>query len=154
MAYYVHEIDPDTFNGAFVFGGGSAPVLDSSDQPLSQITNITALEQYRRANLNLAAGIPTTFQITTGNPLVAFNQCKVSLFAEDAIKLTPRLTLTTGLRYQFQTSPSNFLNFAPRLGLAWAFGKNDSTVLHARIGLFNSSNYWKPELLTCNQHPA
>jgi hypothetical protein len=140
LAYFVHDTDPDTFNGAFVFGGGSAPVLDANGQPLSQTTNITALEQYRRANLNLAGGTPTTFQITTGTPLVAFTRWKVSMFALDVIKLTPHLTLTTGLRYQFQTSPDNFLNLAPRLGLAWAFGKNDSTVLHARVGLFNQSS--------------
>jgi hypothetical protein len=140
LAYYVHDNDPDTFNGAFIFGGGSAPVLDANNQPLLQTTNITALEQYRRANLNLAGGTPTEFQITTGDPLVAFTQWKVSIFAEDAIKLTPHLTFTTGLRYQLQTSPDTSLNFGPRAGLAWAFGKNDSTVLHARIGLFSESS--------------
>jgi hypothetical protein len=137
LAYYVHDNDPDTFNGAFVFGGGAAPVLDANSQPLSQITSITALEQYRRTNLNLAGGTPTEFQITTGAPLVAFTQWQLSMFAEDINKLSAHITLNTGLRYQLQTSPTNYLNLAPRLGVAWALGRHDSTVLHARIGLFD-----------------
>jgi hypothetical protein len=34
---FVHDYDPNTFNGAYVFGGGSAPVLDANNnQPARQ----------------------------------------------------------------------------------------------------------------------
>jgi hypothetical protein len=137
LADFVHDTDPDTFNGAFIFGGGVAPDLSADGQPLSQTTTITALEQYRRAGLNLAGGAPTAFQITTGSPQVDFAHWRVSLYAMDTIRLSHNLTLTPGFRYQLQTSPTNYLNLDPRLGLAWAFGKKDSTVLHARVGLFS-----------------
>ena len=27
LGYFVHDFNPNTFNGTFIFGGGSAPVL-------------------------------------------------------------------------------------------------------------------------------
>src|ERR1700691_2575889 len=41
LGIFVHDVDPNTFNGAFVFGGGLAPALDDSTQQ----TAITGLEQ-------------------------------------------------------------------------------------------------------------
>ena len=48
LAFFIHDYDPDTFNGAFVFGGGSAPALDANNNPSGETTTIDALEQYRR----------------------------------------------------------------------------------------------------------
>jgi len=140
LGYFVHDSDPDTFNGAFVFGGGSAPVLDANGQPLPQTENIDALEQYRRAHLNLAGGAPTTYQLTSGTALVNYTQWQLAFYVQDAIKLRSNLTLSTGLRYQLQTSPGSYINLEPRVGLAWALGKKGSTVLHAHMGLFASTN--------------
>ncbi|WP_254061309.1 carboxypeptidase regulatory-like domain-containing protein [Granulicella sp. L60] len=138
LGFFVHNYDPDTFNGAYVFGGGSAPSLDANNHPTGQTTTITAIEQYRRAQFNLPGGNPTTYQLTSGTPLVPFTQRRLALYAEDIIKLTPGLTIATGLRYSFQTSPSSFANFAPRLGLAWSPDKKATWVLHLRAGLFSS----------------
>ena len=33
LGFFVHNYDPDTFNGAYVFGGGIAPVLDANNHP-------------------------------------------------------------------------------------------------------------------------
>jgi Carboxypeptidase regulatory-like domain len=55
LGYFIHDYDPDTFNGAYVFGGGSAPALDTRNNPTGQTITITGLEQYRRALLNLPA---------------------------------------------------------------------------------------------------
>jgi hypothetical protein len=139
LGIFVHDFDPDTFNGAFVFGGGSAPVLDANNNPTGQTTNITAIEQYRRALLNLPGGSPTTYSLTTGTPLVPFTQWRFAAFAQDTIKLVPRLTLDAGLRYSFQTTPGTFANFAPRAGFAWAVDKQETWVIHLRAGLFNNS---------------
>jgi hypothetical protein len=137
LGIFVHNYNPNTFNGAYVFGGGAAPALDGSGNPTGQTITIKPLEQYRRALYGLPGGTPTTYQITMGNPLVPYTQWRLALFAEDTIKLQPRLTVTGGLRYSFQTSPDTFVNFAPRLGVAWSPDKKSSWTLHARVGLFN-----------------
>lgn len=139
LGLFVHNYNPNTFNGAYVFGGGAAPELDGSGNPTGQTITITPLEQYRRALDNLSGGTPTTYQITTGTPLVPYAQWRLGLFAEDTIKLLPRLAVTAGLRYSFQTTPSTFANFGPRLGIAWSPDKKSSWTLHARAGTFNVS---------------
>ena len=134
---FIHNYDPDTFNGAYVFGGGSAPVLATSSSPGGPTTTITGIEQYRRALLALPGGAPTTYQLTAGTPLVPLSQWKLALYAQDTIKLTPRLTASMGLRYAFQTAPTSLANVGPRFGLAWAPDKKETWVLHLRSGLFS-----------------
>ena len=62
-------------------------------------------------------------------------------FAQDEWKATQKLTLTFGLRYDFETYPSMFVqendlnNFQPRVGLAYAW--NSRTVVRAGFGIFN-----------------
>ena len=56
LGIFLHDVDPNTFNGSYVFGGGSASVLDSNNNPTTQTETITPIEQYRRALLNLAGG--------------------------------------------------------------------------------------------------
>jgi len=138
LGIFVHDTDPNTFNGAYTFGGGTAPVLDASGTPTGQTATITAIEQYRRALLNLPGGTPTTFQITTGTTLVPFSQWQLAFYAEDTIKVNSHLTLSGGLRYALQTSPTNYANFAPRSGIAWALDKRGKTVVHLHAGLFSS----------------
>ena len=136
LASFIHDLDPDTFNGSYTFGGGSAPVLDSTGAPTGQTTNITALEQYRRALAGEAGGAPTTYQATTGTALVPFTQWRFAAYAQDQVKLTPKLTVAVGLRYAFETAPSSFNNFAPRVGIAWTPDRKQAWVIHLHGGLF------------------
>ena len=125
----VHDYDPDTFNGAFVFGGG---VLTGG-------TAISALEQYRRTLLDLPGGVPTTYNVTQGQPLVPFQQWRVALYAEDQWKLKPNFSIALGLRYALQTAPASFGNLVPRVGIAWSPDHKQQWVIHARGGLFSSA---------------
>jgi hypothetical protein len=136
LAFFIHNYDPDTFNGEYVFGGGSAPALDANNNPTGETTTINALEQYRRSLLNLPGGRPTTFQITTGTPLVPESQWRLALYVQDRVKLTQHLTVNAGLRYQLQTTPGTFANFAPRAGLAWAPDKKSNWLIHLSGGIF------------------
>jgi hypothetical protein len=136
LGTFVHDYDPNTFNGAYVFGGGNAPDLDTNNNATGQTTTISALEQYRRALLNLPGGSPTTYQITTGTPLVSLGQWQVNLWGQDTVKLFQRLTLDAGFRYQLQTSPGTFVNFSPRLGFAWSVDKKATWIFHTRAGFF------------------
>jgi hypothetical protein len=139
LGIFLHDYDPNTFNGAYVFGGGSAPVLDANSNATGETTTISALEQYRRALLNLSGGSPTTYQVTTGTPLVPLTQWRVGLWADDTFKLNGHLSLTTAFRYQFQTTPGIFANFNPRMGLVWSPDKKQTWVFHARAGFFSGA---------------
>ena len=134
LGILVHDYDPDTFNGAFVFGGGLAPALDNSGQQ----TAISGLEQYRRTLLVLPGGVPTTYNITQGTPLVPFAQWRAALFAQDQWSVKPNLSLALGLRYALQTSPTSFGNLVPRIGLAWSPDHKQRWVIHVRGGLFST----------------
>jgi hypothetical protein len=134
LGILVHDYDPDTFNGSFVFGGGLAPTLDNSGQS----TAISGLEQYRRTLLSLPGGVPTTYNVTQGQPLVPFAQWRVALFAQDQWSLKPNLSLALGLRYALQTSPASFGNLVPRVGIAWSPDHKQRWIIHARGGLFSS----------------
>jgi hypothetical protein len=87
LAIFTRNYVPNIFNGAFLFGGGSAPALDGNNNPTGQTTTIDGMEQYHRTLLGLPGGIPTTYQVTTGDPNVPFTQWQDTLYAEDTIQL-------------------------------------------------------------------
>jgi len=138
LGIFLHDEDPDTFNGAYIFGGGSAPALDANGNPTGGTTTINAIEQYRRALLNLPGGTPTTFQINSGTPLVPLTQWRLGVYVQDTARLSAHVALTPGFRYQLQTTPESFANVSPRIGLAWSPDKKSNWVIHLRAGLFFS----------------
>ncbi len=127
---------PTNFNGTYIFGGGTAPVLNAAGAPTGATTTITGLEQYRRARLGLAGGTPTQYAVTTGTAPIDLNQLRVVLYGQDVWKWKPRLELSLGIRYALQNAPTTFGNIAPRLGVAWSPDRKQRWVLHARTGLF------------------
>lgn len=140
LSNFVHDFNPNSFNGTFIFGGATAPVLDANGEPTGETTTITGLEQYRRALAGLPGGTPTTYEVVAGEPLVTFLQWNAGLFVEETFKLSQRFTVAGGLRYQMQTSPNAFANFDPRFGFDWAMNRKSTWLLHAHAGLFNDTN--------------
>jgi hypothetical protein len=122
---------PTQFNGLYIFGGGEAP----SPTGTGTVT-ISGLEQYRRSLLGLPGGSPTEYTVVTGNPALSLNQLRVVLYAQDQWKLNSRLSMTFGLRYAVQSTPTALGAVAPRLGLAWSPDHAQKWVFHARTGLF------------------
>ena len=125
------------FNGAYTFGGGTAPVLDANNNATSATETITGLEQYRRTLLHLPGGTPTQYSSVTGDPQVNFTEFYPVVFAQDDIKLNPNLTLSVGLRYFFANHPSQDDGLTPRAGVSWAPGGSKTLTLNAHLGLFS-----------------
>lgn len=125
------------FNGSYIFGGGTAAALDTSNQPIAgQTITISGLEQYRRAQLGLLGGTATAFTGVTGDPNVNFHQVNAALFVQDDWKLPHGFLLSSGLRYYTQTQPLFYSALTPRLGILWAPGKEPKWTVHAHAGMF------------------
>jgi len=101
---------------------------------------------------------------TLGFPRIGIRNTYYSAFLQDNVQVSPKLTLNMGLRYQYDTSPTeahnrianfNFetgaldpvgssvlnapnLNFAPRFGVAYSLGSSGNTVIRGGFGLFFS----------------
>jgi hypothetical protein len=113
------------FNGQYLFAGGT---FNGEYLP--------GIEQYRQWTSGLAGVIPTVVQRTEGWPMVGLRQWQGAVFVQDEWKLRPRISLSLGLRYEAQTSPASFGNFAPRMGVAYSFGKKQEWVIRVRAGIF------------------
>ncbi len=142
---------PTGFNGQFLFTGGNEPVLDASLQPTGQTAEITSLQQYQRYLQLQAAGLssvqiqqlgggPSQFLIQTGEPYVSMVRWDVGPFIQDDWRMRPNLTVSMGLRYEWQNLMSDYADWAPRLGIAWAPGNprngRSKTVIRAGAGIF------------------
>lgn len=82
--------------------------------------------------------VPTAWQGTT---LTSMGHAAYGFFAQDEWKALQKLTLTLGLRYDYETYPSRFglsnygKNFQPRAGFAYAYSKHG--VVRGGFGLFS-----------------
>jgi hypothetical protein len=130
---------PNNANGTYIFGGGTAPALDANGHAVAgSSTDITGVEQYRRALLGLAGGVPTAYTVVTGSPEIDFTQTRVAFYVQDDWKLRPNVKVSTGLRYALQNDPAEFAAILPRAGIAWSPDKKQIWTLRAHAGLFAS----------------
>ncbi len=145
------------FAGTFTFAGGLAPQLDAAERQVTDaqgrpvMVNISSIESYRRARVFQDLGVgsasirrlgggATQFSINAGNPVVSVSQVDSGLFVADDWKVRPNLTVSLGLRYEAQNNIGDRLDFAPRVGVAWAPGAKarakSKSVIRAGFGLF------------------
>ena len=81
------------------------------------------------------AGTPTTYRVSTGDPLLEMTQVEAAAYVQNDLRVSRRLTLMFGVRYEAQSNLDDRNNLDPRLGYAYAL--DDSTVLRGGIGLFH-----------------
>ncbi len=155
--YNTAETFPQNFGGSFIFGGGTAPVLDPNNRAVvdatgqPRLTDITSIERYRRtvlfqklgftpAQIRALGGGATQFTINAGNPSIAGNQWDAGIFAGDDWRVRPNLTVSYGLRYEVQTNLSDWRALAPRAGIAWGVGATNKKpalfVVRGGFGIF------------------
>lgn len=154
----VDSTSPQNFGGTFTFGGGTAPSLNASNQPVFDSTGqtvlapITSIERYRRtllfqrlgyssSQIRALGGGATQFSINAGNPVLSGGQIDLGAFVSDDWRVRPNLTLNVGLRYETQANIHDWRDFAPRIGFAWAprattKNPHPKTVVRAGFGVF------------------
>jgi hypothetical protein len=80
---------------------------------------------------------PYAFTQQQGNGDLAFLEKQVGTYVKDDWQARPGLTLSFGLRYDWQNYFHDTNNFAPRVSLAFAPGNRKTNVVRAGAGLFN-----------------
>jgi len=86
---------------------------------------------------NYQADIPSGFSIQQGQTRFVYHQQEVGGFFQDQIKLTPRFSLTPGLRYDWQNFLGNDVNnFSPRLSFALVLNKEHEMVVRGGGGIY------------------
>ena len=112
-------------------------ITDISRQNFGGNWTFTSIESYKATLLGLPGAGPSQFRITAGNPQASVSQIDFGAYGQDDWKVRPNLTVNLGLRYENQDNISSNYNFAPRIGFAWAPGKQPSrTVVRGGVGVF------------------
>lgn len=141
--YLTFTLKKHTLRGGFQLAYSNNRDLSANN--FNGTYTFSSLDQYRRAlaGEHVIPADPasslvraTQFTINQGNPLFRYSQYEASLFVQDDIRLRPSLTLSAGLRYEFQSHLQDKLNFAPRLGIAWSPTKDKKTVVRTGGGIF------------------
>ncbi len=83
------------------------------------------------------AGRPVTYRVTQGDPFLAVRQIEGGGFVQTDWRLTQRLTLFAGVRYEQQTNVHDVDNINPRVAFAYSLGR--TTVLRGGTGWFHQN---------------
>ncbi|MDX2268758.1 MAG: carboxypeptidase regulatory-like domain-containing protein [Bryobacter sp.] len=136
------------------FGGEFNRAYDIIDNPANFGASFSYANAlfFGRDLLNPAGQAYTTFQQAFGLPGTNFATIDYAFFVQDQWRLSPRLTVNLGLRWDYQQLPDptnpnpevpetgNFNadrnNFGPRAGIAWDLAGDGKTVIRVGGGLY------------------
>jgi len=99
------------------------------------------------------ANVPRYYMQNFGNPVSHPDSNDYAAFVQDTARLTPKISLSLGARYDLQTfskkgmlsnplwpqagkMPLRRTNFAPRVGIGYAFGNDRPVMVRAGFGIF------------------
>jgi len=137
-AVRLDNLNQSGFAGTFTFGqdferdelGRKIIGPDGAEIPISPI------ELYSRVVQGIRGYRPSQFSINRGDPFIGFSQWEYGLFVLDDWRVSPRLSLSFGLRSEFQTHMQDKLNFAPRVSIAWSPDKARKSTIRGGGGIF------------------
>jgi hypothetical protein len=118
------------FNGTFVF----ASLLDYCGAEDPNFLRPGCQAELAN-NPGVAPQPASRFTISQGDPFLTTSQFDGATFIQTDWRTRPDLTLSVGLRYQWQTNLDDNNDFDPRFGFAYALGPD--TVLRGGTGLFH-----------------
>ena len=104
----------NNFNGTYVFAPGAPFPFDPTNP----------------------ATFPVNFSESFGISGLHYNEKLLGLYVQDDFNIKSNLTLTLGLRYDYETLMHDTNNFAPRIGIAWDPFKTGKTLVRASFGIF------------------
>ncbi|MFN6204569.1 MAG: carboxypeptidase regulatory-like domain-containing protein [Acidobacteriota bacterium] len=113
----VDDFSANNFNGTYTFSN---------------------LEQYRRVLNGDPTARPQQYTVNRGNPALNYAITQNSWFFNDDWRVNQKMTLSFGLRHEFQTQLVDKLNLAPRFGLAWSPFRDRKTTFRFGGGIFYS----------------
>ncbi|HVG19498.1 MAG TPA: TonB-dependent receptor [Blastocatellia bacterium] len=126
------------FGGTYTFSSDferdSAGALLTGDA--GALIPISPIELYSRVVRGVPGYRASQFSINRGDPFIGFSQWQYGLFAQDDWRVSPTLTLSYGVRHEFQTHLRDKLNFAPRFSVAWTPDKKRKSTIRGGGGIF------------------
>lgn len=141
---WIYNDFPSMFGGEYYFD--DLKVNPWTYAPMTHGEPLTPLRAF-------AHDVPRYYMQDFGNPVSHPNSRSYAAFMQDAIRVTARLTLDIGVRYDLQTFevgnlitnplylpsgkiPTVSNNVSPRIGFAYAAGEHRSLVVHGGFGVF------------------
>ncbi|HVZ61467.1 MAG TPA: TonB-dependent receptor [Terriglobales bacterium] len=141
---WIENFFPLLFGGQYIFD--DIDVNPFTFAPEFRGLTLTPLRAY-------AHGVPRYYSQNFGSALSNPDTRDYAAFAQDTLRLTDRLALSLGLRYDYQSFrtdrlvsnplwpdsgrlPSDTNNFSPRLGFAYRVGEERPLVVRGGFGLF------------------
>jgi hypothetical protein len=141
---WIYDFFPSDFGGEYIFD--PIKVNPFTFAPMEGGLQLTSLRAY-------AHQVPHYYVQDFGSAVTHPDSNEYSGFAQDTVRVTDQFGVTLGVRYDLQTYTTKGLtsnplwpnsgkvpfdpkNFGPRIGLAYALGKDRPLVVRAGYGLF------------------
>jgi hypothetical protein len=165
MRTWDYNYFPSMFGGKYVFVSIHVDPLTFEPEPASggslKLTPLRAYAHTIMPSWNWDAGswtgppanLARYYEQNFGNPVSHPDSNDYAAFVQDTARLTPHLSLSMGVRYDLQTfskkgmvsnplwpqagkMPLLGTNFAPRVGIGYAFGNDRPVMVRAGFGIF------------------
>jgi hypothetical protein len=133
-----NNLNRSNFGGSFTFGqdferdAQGKILLGADGAPIP----ISPIELYSRVVRGVPGYHPSQFSINRGDPFIGFSQWEYGVFAQDDWKVSQRLSLSGGVRQEFQTHLQDRLNLAPRFSIAFNPDKGRKSTIRGGGGIF------------------
>lgn len=136
---------------SYKFGADIRQVRDDNTTNTFARYTFATIQDYLDAKSGARPNSYSNFNETLGNPQLKYNSLFTNFYVQDNWKIRPNVTLIYGIRYDLYKVPDGLSNapvtssqkfnidknnFGPRLGISYALGRDQKTVIRANGGIF------------------